>query len=458
MENVARISGKYFWKPGVLFKVLPAGISRAALFSILGITLASTQAVAATMERVSIASDGTQASNVHFLQKAISADGRYVVFSAQGLTPGDTYYNVYLRDRATNTTELVSIASDGSHDDSYSASTSVDVSADGRYVTFTANWQDGSTSGLDVYVRDRATNTTELISSPGEVNASSKDTSISDNGRYVAFSSSATNLVSGDTNGSSDIFVRDRVTGTTERVSVASDGAEANGGNYNGSFETSISGDGRYVAFISEANNLVPNDTNGVADLFLHDRATGTTKRVNVGNNGAQSIYSQSGFYGFKLSGDGRYLAFQSGEQLSSEDINSTIDIYVYDQVSDSVELVSKGYDGSPTNSGSMYPSISSNGRYVSFISMASNIVEGGIPQGLGAFIYDRVTQTAEMVDVPDDGASVANGISFGHTGLSGDGRHVVFASAASNLVTGDADTNNTWDVFVSDRLGGICP
>ncbi len=458
MKKAARISGKCFWKPRISCNAPLSSMSCGALLAALGLTFSSAQVIAATVERVSIASDGSQATEGYFQQKAISTDGRYVVFSALGLTPDDTYHNVYLRDRATNTTELVSISSDGTHSDSYNPSSSVDVSADGRYVTFIASWQDGSTSGTDVYVRDRATNTTELISSPGEVNKHSLHASISDNGRYVAFSSSATNMVSGDTNGFSDIFVRDRVAGTTERVSIASDGTEASGDSYNGSFETSISGDGRYVAFVSEANNLEPNDTNEVADLFLHDRATGTTKRVNVANDGSQDSSAQTGFYGIKLSGDGRYLVFQSGDQLSSEDANSFLDIYVYDQVNDSVELVSKAYDGSPANSISMYSSISSNGRYVSFISMASNIVEGGIPQSVGTFIYDRVTQTTEMVDVPNDGVSVADHISFGHTRLSGDGRHVLFSSAASNLVTGVPDTNNSWDVFVSDRLGGICP
>jgi len=442
-------------EPRKRFKTLLASAFCGVFATALGLMLASTQAVAATMELVGIATDGSQSSDVGFQQKAISSDGRYVVFSAKGLTPGDMYYNVYLRDRATNMTELVSIASDGIHRNSYHLSESVGVSANGRHVTFTARWQqDESTNGSDVYVRDRATGITELISVPGEENRDSLGTSISDNGRYVAFSSTATNLVSADINDSRDIFVRDRVTSTTERVSIASDGTEANGG----SGEPSISGDGRYVVFTSEANNLVPNDTNGVADLLLHDRATGTTKRINVANDGTQSSFSFDGYYGFKLSGDGQYIAFGSNDSLSAEDTNSFIDIYVYDQVSDSVELVSKAYDGSPANLISLYPSISSNGRYVSFISMASNVVEGGIPQGIGAFVYDRVTQTSEMVDVPDDGVSGATGISFGHIGLSGDGCQVVFSSSASNLVTGVSDTNNSWDVFVRDRLGGICP
>ncbi|MCF6209827.1 MAG: hypothetical protein L3K24_03930 [Gammaproteobacteria bacterium] len=445
-------------RPEIIYKTPLASISGGIFFAGIGLIFSSTQVSAATIEQISIANDGTQVTAIATEQKAISTDGRYVVFSAQGLTPGDTHYHAYLRDRATNTIEMVSIASDGSHSVSLSNG-SVDVTANGRYVTFVANWpQDGSTSGTDVYVRDRITNTTELISSPGEAGKNSQDTSISDNGRYVVFSSSATNLVSDDTNGSSDIFVRDRVTGTMERVSIASNGTEAHGGGANGSRRTAISGDGRYVAFISAANNLVANDTNGVDDLFLHDRATGTTQRINVANDGTQASVPFPNLTAFALSGDGRYLVFPSIEPLSAEDTNNQVDIYVYDQVSSSVELVSKAYDGSSANSVSFFPGISGNGRYVSFISVASNIIEGGIPQSIGAFVYDRVTQTTEMVDVPDDGVSVADSLSFGHTGLSGDGRHVIFSSAASNLVTGVSDTNNTWDVFVRDRLGGICP
>ncbi len=438
-----------------LFKTLLASTSSGVIATTLGLTLASTQTIAATMERVSIGNDGSQANEAHIRRNsAISTDGRYVVFSAEGLTPGATYSNVYLRDRTTNTTELVSISSSGAYRNESSSTNSAGVNADGRYITFTASLLDGIVGSLDVYVRDRTTGTTELISTPGQAGRNSQDTSISDNGRYVIFSSNAATLVSGDTNGVSDIFVRDRVTGTTERVSVASNGTEANGV----SQSTSISGDGRYVAFTSGADNLVPNDTNGVADLFLHDRATGTTKRVNVANDGTQSSSPISGSNGFKLSSDGHYTTFTSNDSLSTEDTNSSTDIYVYDQVNDTVELISRAYDGSSTNGLSLAPSISANGRYVSFATIASNIVEGGIPNFLGIIINDRLTQTSEMVDVPDDGVSIANGYSFGYSGLSGDGRHIAFTSLASNLVTGDLDTNSNWDVFVYDRLGGICP
>src|SRR5690606_11863360 len=129
--------------------------------------------------------------------------------------------------------------------------------------------------------------------------------SISADGRFVAFQSVATNLVPGDTNGNNDVFVHDRQTGVTQRVSVASDGAQGNGI----STTASISADGRFVAFQSAASNLVPGDTNGATDVFVHDRQTGVTERVSVASDGAQGNANTSEA---SLSADGRYVAFQS--------------------------------------------------------------------------------------------------------------------------------------------------
>ena len=156
-----------------------------------------------------------------------------------------------------------------------------------------------------------------------ESNSSSYQPSISADGRYVAFYSDANNLISGDTNGTSDIFVHDRQTGTTERVSAASDGTEGN--SY--SSEPSISADGRYVAFYSDANNLVSGDTNGTSDIFVHDRQTETTERVSAASDGTES---NSSSYQPSISADGRYVAFYSdANNLVSRDTNSTSDIFV---------------------------------------------------------------------------------------------------------------------------------
>ena len=208
------------------------------------------------------------------------------------------------------TTERVSVASNGGQADSSSVNPA--VSADGRFVAFesdASNLVGGDTNGLnDIFVHDRQTGTTERVSvatGGTEANGVSYTPAISADGRFVAFYSNATNLVGGDTNGTSDVFVHDRQTGTTERVSVATGGAEANGG----SSTAAISADGRFVAFHSDATNLVSGDTNGARDIFVHDRQTGTTERVSVATGGAQA---NSGSANPAISADGRFVAFYS--------------------------------------------------------------------------------------------------------------------------------------------------
>ena len=153
-------------------------------------------------------------------------------------------------------------------------------------------------------------------------NGNSENASISGDGRYVAFESYATRLVHNDTNGERDIFVHDRKTGKTTRVSIRSNGTQGN----NGSYDPSISGNGRYVAFESAATNLVQNDTNGMEDVFLHDRKTGKTTRVSKRSNGTQgngeSVY-------VSISGNGRYVAFESdASNLVKNDTNDDEDVF----------------------------------------------------------------------------------------------------------------------------------
>jgi len=243
-----------------------------------------------TVDRVSIASDGTQ-GNGDSVWPAISADGRYVAFHshASNLVPGDTNqtWDVFVHDRVTGATERVSVASGGV--EVFGISLSPAISADGRYVAFHSGApnlvpDDPIEGSYDVLVHDRVTGTTERISvGIGGVppDADSYHPAISSDGRYVAFYSFASNLVAGaDANGAntSDVYVRDRMTGTTERVSVASDGTQGN----KESLWPSISADGRYVVFYSNASNLVPWDTNGSYDVFLRDLVTGTTERTSV--------------------------------------------------------------------------------------------------------------------------------------------------------------------------------
>jgi Tol biopolymer transport system component len=305
-------------------------------------------------------------------------------------------------------------------------------------------------------VRAMPGNTTRVsvATGGGQANSGSFDPSISADGRYVAFVSAATNLVSGDTNNFQDIFVHDRQTGQTTRVSVASDGTQANGHSY----APSISADGRYVAFASLASNLVSGDTNGAWDVFVHDRQTGETTRVSVASDGTQAI---GFFFGSSpsISADGRYVAFDSwATNLVSGDTNDKPDVFVHDRQTGQTTRVSVSSDGTQANGGPGWSgnpsSISADGRYVAFHSYADNLVSGDTNSATDIFVHDRQTGVTTRVSIASDGTQ-ANGFSASPS-ISADGRYVAFMSGATNLVSGD--TNNDWDVFVHGREGNIAP
>jgi Tol biopolymer transport system component len=216
--------------------------------------------------------------------------------------------------------------------------------------------------------------------------------SISADGRYVAFESYATNLVDDDTNGTSDIFVHDRQTGDTERVSVRSNGDEAN----EQSYAASISADGRYVAFFSEATDLVDDDNNGTPDVFVHDRQTGDTERVSVLSNGDEA----DGFsFNPSISADGRYVAFPSyATNLVDDDTNGDWDVFVHDRQTGTTERVSVHSNGDEANEHSYVASISADGRYVAFESDATNLVDDDGNGLQDVFVHDR---GAEVTPAP---------------------------------------------------------
>jgi archaellum component FlaF (FlaF/FlaG flagellin family) len=208
--------------------------------------------------------------------------------------------------------------------------------------------------------------------------------SVSADGRYVAFESVSDNLVPGDTNGVDDVFVRDRQSGQTERVSVDSSGVQGNGrSNF-----PSISADGRYVAFWSLADNLVSGDTNGAYDVFVHDRQSGQTERVSVDSSGAQANNSS---FNPSISGDGRYVAFQSyADDLVPGDTNGFADVFVHDRQSHWTERVSVDSSGVQGDGHSYLPSISADGRHVAFLSAADDLVPGDTNAGVDSFLRDR--------------------------------------------------------------------
>jgi Tol biopolymer transport system component len=347
-------------------------------------------------------------------------------------------------------TTRVSIASSGIEANNVSKNPS--ISKDGRYVAFSSdasNLVAGDANGEpDIFVHNRnAGDTTRVnVTSSGiEANNDSSASSISADGRYVAFESDANNLVAGDANGTSDIFVHDRSTGDTTRVSVASSGIEAN--DY--SYHPSISADGRCVAFSSSASNLVTGDTNGRPDIFIHDRKTGKTTRVSVTSSG---IETKSDSYDPSISADGRCVAFEStASNLVTGDTNGSTDIFIHDRNTGETARVSVASSGIEANHHNADPSISADGRYVAFSSSASNLVAGDTNGRTDIFIHDRNTGETTRVSVASSGIE-ANDNSFDPS-ISADGRYLAFVSYAGNLVAGDA--NGESDIFVHDRNTG---
>jgi Tol biopolymer transport system component len=225
-----------------------------------------------------------------------------------------------------------------------------------------------------------------------EGNSNSWIAAISADGRFVAFESDASNLVTGDTNfcfGQScrDIFVHDRQSGVTERVSVDSAGNQGNGF----SDSAAISDDGRYVAFTSFDSNLVPGDDNNAIDVFVHDRQSGTTERVSVDSAGVQSNGSSGWMGGLAISGDGRHVAFFSdATNLVTGDTNGQRDVFVHDRASGVTARVSVDSADNQGNDFSSDPAISGDGRYVAFYSSATNLVLGDTNGVADIFVHDR--------------------------------------------------------------------
>lgn len=401
------------------------------------------------IRRVSITSDGTQGNNGSG-PSSISDDGRYIAFVSDNLVSGDMngYADIFVHDQQTGQTSLISLASDGTQGNNYSAIPS--ISGNGRFIAFhspASNLVSGDTNGMiDIYVHDQQTGQTSRVSiatDGTEGNADSGYPSVSADGRFIAFESEASNLVSGDTNGRKDVFVHDRQTGVTNRVSVASDGKEGNSFSL-GAF---ISADGRYIVFHSGATNLVANDTNHDTDVFVHDQQTGQTLRISLTFAGTEANGSS---WDASISTDGRFVAFSSdASNLVSGDTNDEIDVFVYDRQSGGQpSRVSVASDGTEGDGRSWTPYIAANGHFITFESGASNLVDDDTEYHSDIFVHDQLTGNVSRVSIASSGDQ-GNDHSW-NPSISGDGRFVAFHSWASNLVSGD--TNDVQDVFVHDR------
>ena len=332
-----------------------------------------------------------------------------------------------------------------------STSNTPSVSPDGRFVAFyslASNLVPGDTTSGDLFVWDR--NTGQLTRVPGASYAR-----FSADGRFMSFQTTAA-LAIDDTNGVSDVYVRDWLTGGTSRVSISATGAEGNAR----SWWSTISADGRYVSFVSEATNLVTKPLNhAVWQVYVHDRDSGDTKlisRTTAGSNGYYEDGNRDSYNG-TISGDGRFVSFTSEADnfpgcycLYSDETH----VYVHDRVTEETTLVSHAYHspGARGNNGAMNGGISSTGRYIAFASASSDLILGDT-NGFGdIFIYDRLTQEATRVSLGIGGAQ-PNNSSFA-LAISADGQQVLFNSYATNLVSGD--TNSQIDLFVAGMDGQV--
>jgi Tol biopolymer transport system component len=381
---------------------------------------------------------------------SLSGDGRFVAFhsTAPNLVPGDgnESTDVFVRDRLLGTIERVSITSDGM--EANGPSHFALITPDGRFVAFRSeatNLVPGDTNGLvDAFVHDRATGTTERVSvaSDGtQVDAVVETVHISADGRLVFVSTRATTLVKPDRNGYMEIFLHDRATGVTTRVELGGFG-RPNGSSH----ASSISDDGRYVAFRSYATNLVAGDTNKVSDAFVRDRALGRTIRLSVSSAGKQGY--QPTFRPF-LSASGEVAVFRSDSaSLVPGDTNGVRDVFVRDIARGLTTRVSLASDGTQANGRALRPALSADGRFVVFASQASNLVPLDDNGTCDVFVHDRFARTTKRVSTAPfrhepDGCSRAPRISVG-------GHVIAFSSDASNLVPDD--TNGERDVFVRER------
>jgi tricorn protease-like protein len=396
--------------------------------------------------RVSTDAAGVQgndsSSNAQF-----SADGRYVVFRsvASNLVAGDSNgtNDIFVKDLQSGAIQRVSTDAAGAQGNG--ASSKAQFSADGRTVVFesyASNLVNGDSNGAnDIFVKNLQSGAIQRVSSDAagvQGNYGSSNAQFSADGRYVVFESYASNLVAGDSNGATDVFVKDLQSGAIQRVSTDAAGAQGNSSSWNAQF----SADARTVVFESGASNLVAGDSNGARDVFVKDLQSGAIQRVSTDAAGAQGNGASSKA---QFSADGRTVVFESyASNLVNGDSNGANDIFVKNLQSGAIQRVSSDAAGVQGNYGSSNAQFSADGRYVVFESYASNLVAGDSNGATDVFVKDL--QSGAIQRVSTDAAGAQGNSSSWNAQFSADGRTVVFTSDASNLVVGDS--NSAPDIF----------
>jgi hypothetical protein len=389
-------------------------------------------------------------------EPSISSDGRYTAYDCGGfyascpLIADDNNQagDVLLFDAQTGTTSLISRTASGAP--ANGSSLLPRVSANGRYVvyqSFATDLPGGSPTFFDglVYRYDIVTKKTILVSktpSGALPLAGAGDTAISATGRYIAYESQAHNIVPGDHNSKADIFLYDAVSGTTTLVSRTLSGAQTD----RPSTQPSISGNGRFVTYSTSSTAMGPVDTNFDPDTYIYDTQTGQTALVTHKLDG-----TAAGGDFAAISGNGQFVAFESqSSALVADDANVLSDVFLYNVRTGRVSLVSTPDPAWTQGGTSRAPSISTNGRFVSYDSQAWLPPAGEAPYN-NIYLYDRTTGATTKVSATRTGGE-GNSDSL-TSAISGDGNHIVFDSLATNLVPGP-DPSDSMDVFLLSRAG----
>lgn len=410
------------------------------------------------VSRLSTGPGGTE-GNGGSLNGALSSDGRYLIFesSASNLVPGDLNgkTDIFRKDLVTGTVTRISLSAAGVEADGESWRPL--VSADGRDVVFhsaATNLVPGDTNGkIDLFRKDIVTGEIIRLSTDGSrrqidegsfLGSGNPDpTALSPDGRYLVFESTSDKLVAGDTNNSSDIFLKDVFTGAVARISMSASGEEATLGSSNARF----SPDGRYVIFESTANNLSPDDGDNSNDIFLKDLRTGAVTVVSTNSEGQKA---NAHCYDARFSANGRYVVFNSSaSNLVAGDTNNKEDIFRKDLQTGQVVRVSTNSAGAESSGISMEARISADGRYVAFLSEASNLVAGDTNGVWDVFRKDLLTGETLRLSTSATGVQALPGQWSGWgMEISADGRMVILGTAGS-LIPGDA--NNAIDIVRVD-------